>query len=255
MNIKARLATAALALLTLLSSVIPLTAAEEAAPKIILTEICYNPTFMENDKGLEDTSDVLEYVELTNISDETVSLEGITLQYSTDGYEGSFKTNAVLALDGSPMTLSHGDIAVIAVYNADTAKAGLAYATADERKAYYDFFVEFYACADRVDANHFYIAPARESGTGAELEGTFRLSNTSENVALRITDQAGNTLCEAGYNAATWNRSGWSMNLFYRPGIVEGHPLASKDYNIASCTPGTIRDNQITSDGLIPTGV
>lgn len=246
----------ALSLLFLLTAALPLTVtAEETAPQIVLTEICYNPTFIEgNDKGLEDTADVLEYVELVNISDETFSLEGITLQYSTEGYEGSYKKNQIIAMDGSPLTLAPGEIAVIAVYNADTAQAGLGYATADERKALYDFFVEFYACAEVLDTNRFYITPAVESGSGAELEGATRLTNQDENVALRICGKDGKTLCEANYNAATWNRNWFSMNLFYRPGIVEGHPLASKDYNIAGCTPGIIRANQITSEGLAPTG-
>ena len=258
MNKKIRFAAAALALLLLSAAtvIIPLTAAaEEAVPKIILTEICYNPTFIEgNDKGLEDTADVLEYVELVNISEESVSLEGITLQYSKDGYGGEFRTDSVLALEGNPLTLAPGEIAVIAVYNEDTAKASLAYATADERKAYYEFFVEFYACADRLDENRFYIAAGAESGTGEKLDGAFRLGNKDENVVVRVVDKNGETLCETAYNAVTWNRNWFALNLFYRPGIVEGHPKASKDYNIAGCTPGMIRDNQITAEGLAPTG-
>ncbi len=255
MKIKARITAVAMTLLLLLGCALPMAAsAEEILPQIVLTEICYNPTFTENDKGLEDTADVLEYVEFVNISEETVSLEGITLQYSKDGYGGSFKTDSVLALEGNPLTLAPGEIAVIAVYNEDTATAGLAYATADERKAYYDFFVEFYACADRLDENHFYIAPGVESGTGAHIDGAFRLGNKDENVVVRVADKNGETLCEVGYNAATWNRNWFSMNLFYRPGIVADHPKASKDYNIAGCTPGMIRDNQVASEGLAPTG-
>ncbi|MBQ3507487.1 MAG: endonuclease/exonuclease/phosphatase family protein [Clostridia bacterium] len=249
-----RFITVTLSLLLLAVAFPIVVSAEVILPQVVLTEICYNPTFMENDKDLADTADVLEYVEFVNISEETVSLEGITLQYSKDGYGGTFKTNSVLALEGNSLTLASGEIAVIAIYNADTATAGLAYATADERRAYYDFFVEFYACADRLDANHFYIAPAVESSTGTPIDGAFRLGNKDENVVVRICGESGEILCEAGYSAATWNRNWFSMNLIYRPGIVEGHPKASKDYNIAGCTPGMIRDNQITSEGLIPTG-
>ena len=250
-----RFITATLSLLLLLSAALPMAvSAEETAPKIVLTEVCYNPTFRENDKGLQTTADILEYVELVNISGETVSLEGITLQHSTDGYDGTFKTNSVLALDGNPLTIAPGEIAVIAIYNADTAKAGLAYATAAERKAYYDFFVDFYACAERLDANHFYIAPAVESGTGKKIEGAFHLTNGNENAVVRLCDQDKNLLCEAGYNAVTWNRNGCAMNLFYRPGIVADHPKASKDFNVGRCTPGMLRDNQVTDAGLVPTG-
>ena len=250
-----RFITATLSLILLLSAALPVTAsAEETAPKIVLTEVCYNPTFMENDKGLEKTADVLEYVELVNVSEKIISLEGIKLQYSKEGYDGKFQTNAVLALEGNPLTLAPGEVAVIAVYNADAATAGLAYATAAERKAYYDFFVDFYACSKRLDANHFYIAPAVESGTGKKIEGAFRLTNGDENAVLRLCDQDKNLLCEAGYNTTTWNRNGFSMNLFYRPGVVADHPKASKDFNVGRCTPGMLRDNQVTAEGLVPTG-
>ena len=54
-----RIITAALACMLLLATVIPATvAAEDPAPALILTEICFNPTFMENDKDLADTADV-----------------------------------------------------------------------------------------------------------------------------------------------------------------------------------------------------
>ncbi len=249
-----RIITAALACMLLLATVIPATAAEDPAPALILTEICFNPTFMENDKDLADTADVLEYVEVINASDKPVSLEGTALQYSEKGFDGPFKQNAILGMDGTDKTLAPGEIAVIAVYNADTAKAGLAYATAEEKKAYYDFFVDFYNCADRLPEKNFYIAPYVESGTDTKIDGAFRLWNENPDSVMRITDKEGRTLCEAAYDAAKWNRNWFSVNLFYRPGIVEGHPLASKDYNIGGCTPGLIRDNQITAEGLAPTG-
>ena len=252
---KTKLFPLRLAALILLTSTLPLTvAAEDPAPALILTEICFNPTFMENDKDLADTADVLEYVEVVNASDKPVSLEGTTLQYSEKGFSGPYKQNAILGMDGTDMTLAAGGIAVIAIYNADTAKAGLAYAAAEEKKAYYDFFVEFYNCADRLPEKNFYIAPYVESGTDTKIDGAFRLWNENPDSVMRITDKKGSTLCEAVYDAAKWNRNWFSVNLIYRPNIVEGHPLASKDYNIAGCTPALIRDNQITSEGLAPTG-
>jgi endonuclease/exonuclease/phosphatase family metal-dependent hydrolase len=255
MKRRIQIITVTLAFLLLFTTALPLTAsAEKTAPALILTEICFNPTFMENDKDLADTADVLEYVEVVNASDKPVSLEGTTLQYSQDGFDAPYKSNAVLGMEGNDMTLAAGEIAVIAIYNADTAKAGLAYATAEEKKAYYDFFVTFYNCADRLPEKNFYIAPYVESGTDTAIEGGFRLWNDNPDSVMRINDKAGNTLCEATYDATKWNRNWFSVNLFYRPNIVEGHPLASKDYNIAGCTPALIRDNQITAEGLSPTG-
>ncbi|MBQ7910322.1 MAG: endonuclease/exonuclease/phosphatase family protein [Clostridia bacterium] len=244
-----------LSALLLLTSALPLTVtAEDPAPALILTEICFNPTFQENDKDLADTADVLEYVEVVNASDKPVSLEGATLQYSEKGFDGPFKSNAILGIDGTDMTLAAGEIAVIAIYNADTAKAGLAYATAEEKKAYYDFFVEFYNCADRLPEKNFYVAPYVESGTDTKIDGAFRLWNENPDSVMRITDKKGSTLCEATYDAAKWNRNWFSVNFIYRPNVVEGHPLASKDYNVGGCTPALIRDNQITAEGLAPTG-
>ena len=256
MKRQVKLITIVLSVLLLLAAAIPMTVwAEDPVPALLITEICYNPTFIEgNDKDLADTADVLEYVELTNISSETVSLEGITLQYSKEGFDGAYRVNTVLAMEGGDMTLASGEVAIIAVYNADTAQAGLAYATAEEKKAYYDFFVEFYACAEVVSAKNFYIAPAVESGSGNAIENAFRLDNGNENSVMRIVDKDGATLCEAVYDAAKWNRNWFSVNFFYREGIVEGHPLATLAYNIAGSTPGVIRANQITAEGLAPTG-
>ena len=245
-----------LSALLLLTAALPIAvSATEPTPKLILTEVCYNPTYVEgNDKGLSDTADVLEYVELINVSDAPVSLAGVTLQFSKNGFDGPYLTNQVLPLEGQDMILAPGEIAIIAVYNGDTAMAGLAYATAAEQKAYYDFFVEFYACADRLPERNFYISPAVESGTDTPIDGAFRLENDNAESVLRIADKEGNTLCEALYDAVKWNRNWFSCNLFYREGIVEGHPLASRDYNIAGCTPALVRANQITSEGLAPTG-
>ena len=137
MKRRIQIITVSLAFLLLFTTALPLTAsAEKTAPALILTEICFNPTFMENDKDLADTADVLEYVEVVNASDKPVSLEGTTLQYSQDGFDAPYKSNAVLGMEGTDMTLAAGEIAVIAIYNADTAKAGLGYATAAEKKAY-----------------------------------------------------------------------------------------------------------------------
>ena len=255
MTSKAKFFPLLLSALILLTSALPLTVtAKDPAPALILTEICFNPTFMENDKDLADTADVLEYVEVVNASDNPVSLESAALQYSEKGFDGPYKQNAILGMNDTDMTLAAGEIAVIAIYNADTAKAGLAYATAEEKKAYYDFFVEFYNCSDRLPEKNFYIAPYVESGTDTKIDNAFRLWNENPDSVMRITDKEGSTLCEAIYDAAMWNRNWFSVNLFYRPGIVEGHPQASRDYNIAGCTPGLIRDNQITSEGLAPTG-
>lgn len=257
MNKTKRWISALLVALLAVAVWLPLTtaAADEPTPKLILTEICYNPTFVEgNDKDLEDSADVLEYVEVVNVTGEAISMEGLTLRYSKDGDEGPFKQNTVLLLAESGKTLAPGEVAVIAVYNADTAKAGLGYATPEEQKAYYDFFAEFYGCAEDLDSGRFYVSPAVESGTGDSIADGFRLGNQNENVTVQLTNGEGDLLCEVNYDATLWNRNGWSMNLIYRSGLVEGHPLASEDLNIAACTPGVLRENQISAAGLAPTG-
>ena len=72
-----------LAALLLLTTLLPMTvSAEETTPALILTEICFNPTFMENDKDLAETADVFEYVEAVHASEKPLSLKDATLQYS-----------------------------------------------------------------------------------------------------------------------------------------------------------------------------
>lgn len=83
MKKKIRSITVVLAVMLLLTTLLPLTvSAEETTPTLILTEICFNPTFMENDKDLAETADVFEYVEAVNASEKPISLKDATLQYS-----------------------------------------------------------------------------------------------------------------------------------------------------------------------------
>ncbi len=227
--------------------------ANEAAPAVVLTEICFNPAFEENDYGLEASADVFEYVEFCNISDTSVSLAGIVLEHSTNGWDGDYRQNVILPPDDGDCMLAPGELAVIAIHTGDGFTAGLRTATAKDRRTFYERFVRFYDCADRLPRDHFYIADTRNQETGESLEGSFNLANSHEDVVLRIT-VGDDILCEVNYSAVEWNRNGYALNLTYRPGGQSGHPKASMPYNLGAYTPGLVRDNQLTDAGMHPTG-
>ncbi len=259
MSFKKRLATTLLALSTTLPTIVglasmPIAAADEC-PRVVITEICYNPAYKENDLGLEKTADVFEYVEICNVSDEPVSMADATLQYSTEGYGGTFGVNRILAVrDTGDRLLGAGEIAVIAVFSGDSHAAGLRYDTEAERMAYYQAFVEHFECSERMAEDRFYIAPSRASATGEKQEGTFNLSNSPEDAVLRLVSGDGATIAEASYNADKWNRNGNSLNMAYRPGVDSEHPLASHPLNEGRCSPGLVRENQTSAEGLTATG-
>ena len=60
--------------LTILPAALTASAAEGDTPALVITEICFNPAFRENDAGLETSEDVLEYVEIHNPFDTDVSI-------------------------------------------------------------------------------------------------------------------------------------------------------------------------------------
>ncbi len=248
-----RAAGALLTAVSLLATcILPITATEaESAPAVVLTEVCFNPAFEENDYGLEASADVFEYVEICNISGAAVSLADMALEMSTKGYDGPYRRDSVLPPDGGDQILPAGETAVIAVMTGDGYAAGLRTATAEDRAAYYERFVAFYGCADRLPPARFYIADVRDNATGEAIEGRFNLANSTEDAVLRVT--AGEELlCETHYAATEWNRNGFSLNLTYRIGGAEGHAKASAPYNIGAPTPALVRDNQLTDAGMRP---
>ncbi len=229
--------------------------AEEGAPLVVFTEVCFNSTYKANDQGVSETSDVFEYAEFCNRSDSPVSLEGITLQISTKGYGGSFRTDRVLPVrEAGDRMLEPGEMAVITVFSGDTFNAGLRYDTEEERVAYYKAYTDFYKCGDLISEDRFFIAPAKVSATGEAIDGAFNLANSTEKAVLRLVGGDGTTLCEVAYNATEWNRNSYALNLTYRPGGHDGHPLASRPLNLGGCTPGALRDNQLSVEGMAPVG-
>ncbi len=260
MSFKKHLLAVALALTMGLSCMplLPLTATatESLSTQTVLaiTEVCFNPTFKTNSFGLKDSADVLEYVEIVNCSDQAVSLAGMTLQRSNDGYEGKFKTNQMLSVTGDATVLQPGEIAVLAVYSEAAFTVGLRYKTEADRRAFYEFFADFYGCADVLDEAHFLIATGRSDETGEALPDGFNLTNDAEDVVLRVVDEDGQTVGEAAFNAAEWNRNQYSLNFTYRPGADSEHPLTTQPMNMGCTTPGVLRDNQLSTEGMIPAG-
>lgn len=261
MNMKKRMLTAILTLALALSCLalpamsIEPTEAVAKAPSLVVTEVCFNPTYKANDVGLSDTADVLEYVEIANRSDEAVPLSGITLRSSTKGYDGTFKTDPVLSVpDENTTVLQPGEVAVIAVYTDDAFEVGLHYETEAERRAFYQFFVDFYQCAAVLPEDRFFIATGYSSQTGKKLSNGFKLTNSDESRILRVADKDGATICEAAFSPLEWNRNSYAINFTYRPGADSEHPLATQPMNLGGTTPGILRDNQLSTEGMIPTG-
>ncbi len=262
MNLRNRILATALALTVSLSCFSLLSVSSSAnedspvSPELVITEVCFNPTFQSNSFGLGNGADVLEYVEIANRSDKAVSLTDATLRRSNKGYEGSFKSNCILPVaDGGAAALQPGEIAVIVIYNADAFQAGLGYRTEADRRAYYKLFTDFHKCADTLSEDRFFIAPGYSQETGEQLPGGFHLTNDAEHVVLRLVDAAENTVCEAAYNAAEWNRNQYAVNFTYRLGADPAHPLATQPLNMGCTTPGVLRDNQLSTEGMTPSGL
>lgn len=223
----------------------------EEEPAVVLTEVCFNPTFEENNYGLDTSADIFEYMELYNRSDLPVSLAGLALERSTKGYDGDYSVDPILPPDEGDGMLAPGEFAIIAVITGDGYTAGLRTATPKDRAAYYQRFVDFYDCADRLPQERFYIADVRDNETGEVIGDRFHLTNTNKDVVYRVTTKAG-ILCSARFSPVEWNRNGYALNLTYRAGGVDGHPEASAAYNIGAPTPGLLRDNQLSTEGMTP---
>lgn len=222
--------------------------------ELAFTEVMFNPTFRENDYGLSTSEDLLEYIEIANRTDHAISLKGAYVKCSTKGYDGTYKRNNLVQHlpEGEGFTLAAGEVAILLVYNKAQASIGLGYDTAENFKALYDFFRDFYVHSDQLELENFYVMPRVESGTDTAIAGTFNLDNSSVDTVLRFYNVNDALMAEVNYDAAYWNRNNLSLNLMYAGG-TEGHPRASQPFNVSQYgTPGKLFENQITTRGMAP---
>lgn len=253
------LVTALLMMTTAVAVAIPTATADDSADiaiavvptPLIITEVCYNPTFMEND--MEDvvspTTDVLEFVEVYNPSDEAVSLKDAVLRYSKTGYEGEFLENALVAVSTSTMTVAPRGVAIICIYGGDAAKFGLTYDSDEGIKGIFEVFSQINVnLADTVKVEDFIIAPKTVSGSADKVsDKSFNLDNSTTDAVVRVVsvkDGAETLLCEAHYNAELWNRNICSVNMIFDPAVDPDHPDATVPFNESYPTPGYLFDNQ-----------
>ena len=233
--------------LTLLPATLIASAAEGDTPALVITEVCFNPAFRENDAGLEDSEDVLEYVEIHNPFDTDVSIADCVMQLAKDG--GDFAQNAIIAVSDNPRVIGAGKTAVFVCYQASSATLGYGYATDDEIKAYYDLFCDLYDCAELISIHDFYIIPRVESGTDKKIAGGFNLANTNESVVLTLT-RGNEVLAECRYSSALWNKNDRSVNMMWYEGMNTEHPKASLAVTTAGCNPGYIYASQVPTAAL-----
>ncbi len=253
-----KLLTLVLVLLTVVTTVavaVPMATADDsidsssvAVPTpLLITEVCYNPTFMEHDNTdvVSATADVLEFVEIYNPSVEAVSLKDAVLRYSNTGYDGEFKENALTAVSTSTMTVEPRGVAIICIYGDDAAKFGLTYDTDEGIKGIFEIFAKINVnLAKTMTVENFIIAPKTKSGSEDKVnDNTFNLANDATDAVIRLV--SGETLlCEAHYNADLWNRNICSINMMYDPAVDPDHPNATVPFNESYPTPGYLYDNQ-----------
>lgn len=209
---------------------------------LFVSEICFNPTYTENDKGVSDTSDVFEFVELVNISNEDVSIDGAYFSYIADGAEA--EKNAVVCPEGA--VIPSGKSAVFCLFNKDTYDSGYTYKTDADMTALYGAFAEFYNCKNELSEELFFLFPA-EGADGKAIDGTFRLGNSILLAELSLISKDGAVLADIEYSSDEWSRNGTSLNF-----ILEGGKAVP--FNVARSTPGTVLDNQISAFSATPEG-
>lgn len=216
---------------------------EEKEEQMRITEVCYNPTYMENDKGLGKSDDVFEFVEFINTSDKEISLVGAHLlnKVEKEGTVKEFK-NDILNAETS---VKPGEVAVILVYNPSCAQTGCGYSNTEELKELYEVFTSFYNCAEQLDMQHFFVAPSVQSKTGEAIEGAGRLANTGEKTVLSIADAEGSVLCSVEYNQDYYNENNRGLVFIYDK---EGRQVTGT----VIPNPGRIYDNQNPAVNLTP---
>ena len=224
--------------------------ADEAVPALVITEVCFNPSFKENDFDLSNSEDVTEYVEVYNPTDADVSVADCVMQYTGKGFAAeSYSTNRIVTVSDNPCILKPGETAVFVCYQTSSATLGYGYASDGEIKAYYDFFCELYGCADDLPIHNFYIFPRAESGTGTKISGGFDLSNSHTEALLRLA-RGEEVLAQCFYNAELWNKNNTGVNMMWHEGMDPAHPLTSMPLNTAGCNPGRLYANQVPNSAL-----
>ena len=228
----------------------------ESTAEVAITEVMYNPTFIENDFGLSASDDVTEYVEIANLTDHDVSLKDWTVTYRKSGWDskivGTMPLYQNLGTDEGYI-LRPGGVAVAMVFTAMDTQVGLAYESAEDFSATYDFFRGISICSEALEKENFYILPRCESGSDTNKSGCFNLDNSSTGVVITFLDASGSVKAEVMYDASKWNRNDLALNCRYT-GAVGDHPFASVPYNVSKAgTPGRLFENQIPSgDKLTP---
>ena len=220
-------------LLCALTLLAPLTAFAETPPPegqgLLITEICYNPSWKEGDEQIEESADVFSYVEIYNPTDKTVSLTGLSLCYRSDDNVGT-ESGAVLCAGSNP-TLAPGEIAVIVLYNQKNWTVLGLDNTAESAAAVWEAFTDLHGIADTLDKDHFYIATNKEFGLDKE--------STQATVELFC----GGYVNSFSYDALYYNRNNRAV-VFGADGTCMGAAL---------CKPGTVYDNQIPDNpALVP---
>ncbi len=237
---------------SLLPAALTASAAEATpeTPTLIITEVCFNPSFKENDVDLSNTEDVTEYVEVYNPTDADVSVADCVMQYTGNGFAAeSYSTNRIVTVSDNPRVIKPGETAVFVCYQASSATLGYGYASDEEIKAYYGLFCELYGCADDLPLHSFYVIPRAESGTGEKIAGGFNLSNSHTEALLRLA-RGEEVLAQCLYNAELWNKNNTGVNMMWHEGMDPDHPLTSMPLNTAGCNPGRIYANQVPNPAL-----
>ena len=220
-------------LLCALTLLAPLTAFAETPPPegqgLLITEICYNPSWKEGDEQIEESADVFSYVEIYNPTGKTVSLTDLSLCYRSDDNAGT-ESGAVLCAGSNP-TLAPGEIAVIVLYNQKNWTVLGLDNTAESAAAVWEAFTDLHGIADTLDKDHFYIATNKEFG--------FDKESTQATVELFC----GGYVNSFSYDALYYNRNNRAV-VFGADGTCMGAAL---------CKPGTVYDNQIPDNpALVP---
>lgn len=210
-----------------------LTAFAETPPPegqgLLITEICYNPSWKEGDEQIEESADVFAYVELYNPTNRTISLADLSLCYRSDDNAGT-ESGAVICAGDAP-SLAPGEIAVIVLYDQSSwAVLGLDN-TAESAAAVWEAFTDLHGIADTLDKDHFYIATNK----------AFGLDKQSANAAMEL--YCGGYVNTFTYDAAYYDRNNRAV-VFGADGTCMGAAL---------CKPGAVYDNQIPDNpALMP---
>ena len=234
--------------LTILPAALTASAAEGDTPALVITEVCFNPAFRENDVGLETSEDVLEYVEIYNPFDTDVFIADCVMRLAK-GYGASNAENAIIATSDNPRVIGAGKTAVFVCYQASSATLGYGYATDEEIKAYFDLFCDLYDCGDLLSIQDFYVIPRVESGTSNKISGGFNLANSNDEVVLTLC-RGEEVLAECCYSSALWNKNDRSVNMMWYAGMNAAHPKASLAVSTAGCNPGYVYAGQVPAATL-----